>query len=88
MFGPYTLIFPAGITSILLNISITNDRILEINETFVLSINPDSGVTLADPSSTTVTIVDDDSEEIDIKLLFMYIKLSTNDCITSLNTFS
>ena len=67
------MIFPAGITSILLNISIANDRILEINETFVLSINPASGVTLVDPNTAIIRIVDDDSEE--NVLLFMYIKL-------------
>ena len=64
--------FPAGITSILLNISITNDKILEINETFQLTIDPPSGITLVDPSTTTITIVDDDCENDNVELFFMY----------------
>ena len=54
--------FPAGVTTFLLNISITNDTICENNETFALTINSSSDVTSVDPDKATVTIVDDDSE--------------------------
>ena len=45
-----------------INISITNDIILENNETFALTIDPSSDVISVDPSEATVKIVDDDSE--------------------------
>ena len=50
-------------TYALLNISITNDNILEDNETFALIIDPPSGITAVDPSRATVIIADDDSEK-------------------------
>jgi len=55
--------FPAGDTEVSFSVTIIDDRILESNETFQLSINseklPDN-VTINDPSSITITIVDDD----------------------------
>ena len=36
--GPYNVIFPAGVTSVSLNIIINNDYVLEYNETFYLTI--------------------------------------------------
>ena len=61
--GPYTVTFPAGVTSVPFDIGINNDNIYEGNDDFTLSIIhntlPD-GVTRGDPFSTTVTIVDDD----------------------------
>ena len=54
--------FPAGTTTASLNISITNDNIVEMNETFSLTIDPSSDVTVVDPDDAVVTIVDDDSE--------------------------
>ena len=61
----YTVIFSAGVNSSQLTILITDDNILEDDETFNLTINqstlPD-GVFVVDPSQVTVTIVDDDGE--------------------------
>ena len=56
------MMFPAGTTTASLNISITNDNIVEMNETFSLTIDPSSDVTVVDPDDAVVTIVDDDSE--------------------------
>ena len=63
--GPFYVTFPAGENQVKFVISITNDDVVENNESFTLSINPSSlplGVTVGDPSQTTVTIIDDDSE--------------------------
>ena len=49
------------------NVSITNDNILEANETFELAINISSllsDVIIGTPGRVTVTIVDDDGEYI------------------------
>ena len=54
--------FPADSTSASLSISIDNDNIVEINETFSLTINSSSDVMTVDPYNAVVTIVDDDSE--------------------------
>ena len=56
------MIFPADSTNASLIISITNDNIVEMNETFSLTINPSSDVMTVDPYNAVVTIVDDDSE--------------------------
>ena len=56
------MMFPADSTSASLNISIDNDNIVEMNETFSLTINPSSDVMVVDPNNAVVTIVDDDSE--------------------------
>jgi len=61
--GPYTVTFPAGVTSVPLNVPINNDNICERNENFNLTINSTSlpsDVTVGDTSSTTVAIVDDE----------------------------
>ena len=63
--GPFYVTFPARDKQVIFVISITNDDIVENTESFTLSINPSSlpqGVTVSDPSQTTVTIIDDDSE--------------------------
>ena len=54
--------FPAGSTSASLNISITNDDIVEMNETFSLTITPPNDIMAIDPDHAVLTIVDDDSE--------------------------
>ena len=54
--------FPAGTTTASLSISVTNDNIVEMNETFSLTINSSSDVTVVDPYNALVAIVDDDSE--------------------------
>ena len=61
--GPYTVTFPAGVTSVPFNVSITDDMICEGNEDFTVTIDPSSlptGVTVGNPDQATVTIVDDD----------------------------
>ena len=63
--GPYTVRFPAGVTSVLINISIINDFIMERNESLDLTINSSSlpsDVAIANPHKATVTIVDDDGK--------------------------
>ena len=51
-------------TSVPFDIPITDDRILEANETLMLTIDssslPPSGVSVGTPGQATVTIVDDD----------------------------
>ena len=54
--------FPATVTKASLNISISNDNIVEMNETFSLTINSSNDVMVTDPDDAVVTIVDDDSE--------------------------
>ena len=54
---------PAGLTTALFNVSITNDDIFESNETFDLSINIfslPSNAAVGDPSQATVIILNDD----------------------------
>ena len=61
--GPYTVTFPAGETSASFDIPINDDDILEVNEDFMLTIDPSSlptGGTVGNPGQATVTIVDDD----------------------------
>ena len=61
--GPFKVEFPAGATIVSLPISITNDKILENNEKFFLSILRfvlPSKLYIGIPFQTTVTIVDDD----------------------------
>jgi len=48
------------------NISITNDAILEQNETFTLNICPPDGFFVVDPDKAMVTIMDDDSKKISV----------------------
>ena len=62
--GPYSVIFPAGITSATFDVPIENDNILETNELFDLFISsplPDR-IFQANPNQSTVTIVDNDSK--------------------------
>ena len=61
--GPYTVTFPAGVTSVPFDIPINDDDILEGDEDFMLTINPSSvptGVNVGNPDQATVTIMDDD----------------------------
>ena len=63
--GPYNITFSTGVTTVLLNISINNDNILEGNEEFIVSINnstlPNNVITNTS-GTATVTIRDDDSK--------------------------
>ena len=63
--GPYTVTFPAGETSVPFDIPINDDSILEDDENFMITIDPNSlptGVTPGNPNQATVTIVNDDSK--------------------------
>ena len=63
--GPYTVIFPAGINRALFNVSIINDDIYEINETFDLVVNISSlppSVTVGDINQARIIIIDDDGK--------------------------
>ena len=65
--GPYTVTFPAGKTTVIFNIPINDDNILEGNENFILTINTSSlsdGVTRGDLDQATVTIVDNDDRKL------------------------
>ena len=55
------LTFLPGETSKTVNVPITNDSAQESNETFSVALSSPSNATLGTPSSTTVTIVDDDT---------------------------
>ena len=59
------MIFPAGSTSVPFDVPITNDDILERNETFSLNIISSSApdrVIIGNPRQSAVTIVDNDSK--------------------------
>ena len=61
----YNILFPAGVTRVAFNVTIIEDNILELNETFAISTDPltlPNKVTIGSSSHTTVTIIDDDSE--------------------------
>ena len=63
--GPYNVTFSAGNTSIPFEVNITNDNILESNETFSLNIISSSAsdrVTIGSLRQSAMTIVDNDSK--------------------------
>ena len=63
--GPYTVMFPAGVTSVPFDVPIIDDIILEQNEQFGLTIVSSSlpnRFTADNFSEVTVTIIDNDSE--------------------------
>ena len=67
--GPYTVVIPTGNDTGILDVSITDDDVLEMNEIFQLSIESTSlpskvfpSRTSRNPSMTTVYIIDDDSQ--------------------------
>jgi len=53
--------FAAGVSTVNISVPITNDSAVEGNETFTVTLSNPSGATLGSPSSTTVTIVDNDT---------------------------
>ena len=60
--GPYNVTFPTGITNVSFDVVIKDDKILEGNEYFTLSINSSNlpnNITVTDRQAI-VTIVDDD----------------------------
>ena len=56
-----TLTFANGVTTQNITISITSDTVIEGDETFAVNLSNPVGATLGTPSSSTVTIVDDDN---------------------------
>ncbi|XP_065912235.1 neural cell adhesion molecule 1-like [Dysidea avara] len=62
--GPYTVIFPAGVTSVSFGVPINDDNSMENDESFTLTIMghslPDD-VTRGTPGRTRITIVDNDT---------------------------
>ena len=60
--GPYSVIFPAGVTSVPFSISINDDNIFEVNENFTLTINSSlpTGVTVGNPGQVRATVMDND----------------------------
>ena len=63
--GPYAITFVVGATAVSFSISITDDDILEFNETFYLTIDPSSlrdntNVDVGNIFQVTVIIVEDD----------------------------
>ena len=63
--GPYTVTFPAGVTSATFDVPIISDNILEGYENFALVIDDSSlpsHVIQGSPGTVTVNMVDDDSK--------------------------
>ena len=65
--GPYPVTIPAREMSVIFDVPITNDNVLEETETFNLMINTSlpSRVIATNPNQATVTIVDDDGNNYD-----------------------
>ena len=65
--GPYTATFSPGVTCVSCDVLITNDNVLEDNEEFNLFIDStmlSTGVTVSNPGQATVTIFDDDGNNL------------------------
>ena len=63
--GPYTITFPAGATSVSLNILVYDNQKYEENKNFTLIVSNDSlphGVVVGKPSQVTLIIRNDDSK--------------------------
>ena len=61
--GPYSVTFPAGVTSASFDVPINDDNILEGNEIFKFTIDLSSllgDVTASNPLQAAVTVADDD----------------------------
>jgi len=61
--GPYTVTFPAGVTSVTFDIPINDDNILENKQEFSLIIMPSSlsdRISQGGQGSSIISIVDDD----------------------------
>ena len=69
--GPYYITLAAGITRISFNVSILDDKILEEDEKFILTIDPSSlpcSVTTGDHNQATVIILEDECKGIILQL--------------------
>ena len=60
--GPYTIMFPAGVTSVQFSFSIYDDAIFEDDKYFTLTIDPSSTPNGVSVGQARVNIVDDDRE--------------------------
>ena len=63
--GPYTVIFPAGMTRTPFDVPTTDDMILENNENFTLTIDSTTlptVVIVGVPGEALITIVDDEGK--------------------------
>lgn len=63
--GPYSIAFPAGNTNVTFNVTVTDDNVLEHDESFYLSISlptTASKIRLGETTQTRITIENDDSE--------------------------
>ena len=61
-----TLTFAAGDTSTTISVSITNDAVDEDDETLTVSLSSPSNATLGSPTSSTVTITDNDDRGVTV----------------------
>ena len=69
--GPYNVLFHAEETSVIFNVSINDDDLLEDEETFNLTITSSSlprGIFINNPAQVTVTIMDDEGNYITLIL--------------------
>ena len=76
--GPYIVTFPAGVTSAQFKVPINNDDIFEEEERFELNIDSSSlpsGVTVGDNNQFTMTIMDNDGNQIKI-MCYLFFTLS------------
>ena len=63
--GPYTVTFPAGVTSVPFDVTINDDNTLEDDKDFTLTMMHGTfpnGITRGSIGQATVTIADDDGE--------------------------
>ena len=63
--GPYSVTISAGMTNTPYDILVTNDNLLEDNETFFIFLNPaslPSDVMVGDINQATITIINDDGK--------------------------
>ena len=91
--GDYTevisrqLSFQPGTTQLCAPINITDDAILEDSETFSVQLNTTDQAVILDPISSTITILDSDSESGSISYQFihyiqvLYVTMYTTPCM-------
>ena len=74
--GPYHVTLPAGQIEVPFNASINDDDVFESDETFQLVVNHrtlPNRISLAEPYSSTVTIMDDEECKCFLYIFMMYI---------------
>jgi len=81
--GPYDISFNIEDTKYLLNISITDDIVLEESEEFILNVNPillPDRVTIGSIFETRVIIIDNDRKLFKVMAHILQWKLCSNYC--------